>query len=416
MNNASIARALRRAADLLALEGANSFRVRAYRNAARAVAGEPRSLSEQVDAGLDLTRISGVGKEMAAHIRELVERGTLAFAEELAAEIPASLIDVAGLPGVGATRAQQLRHELGIETVEALEAAARIGRLRRLSGFGLASQARILASIEQRRAEAAELGESEVGERAEEELPGLIELVDVRGDLHMHSTWSDGRNTIEEMAVACVALGYEYMAVTDHSRSLKIAGGLDAEDLRRQRGEIERVRLRHPEVHILHGAEVEILADGSLDFDDDVLAELDLVVGAVHSRFTLPAAQQTARVLRALEGGLVDVLAHPTGRKIGRRPPMQLDIEAVLRCAAEHHVAVELNALPHRMDLAARHLRLARDLGVRVAIGTDAHRVEALEYMAGGVSQARRARLEKQDVLNALELEAVLRLLKSRRR
>jgi histidinol phosphatase-like PHP family hydrolase len=416
VNNASLARSLRRAADLLDLHGASSFRVQAYRNAARSVEAESRALSEQVDDGVDLTRIPGIGKEMAAHIGELVERGALAFAEELAAEIPASLIDVAALPGVGAARARQFQRELGIVTVEALEAAARTGRVRRLAGFGAASQARILASIEQRRAEAAELAESEIDAAAGEARRGLLEVGHIRGDLHMHSTWSDGHDGIEEMVAACAARGYDFMALTDHSRSLKIAGGLDVGDLNRQRAEVERVRKRHPELQILHGAEVEILPDGSLDYDEDVLARLDVVVAAVHSRFTLPAAEQTARVLRALERGTVDVLAHPTGRKIGRRPPMRFDLEAILRCAAEHEVAVELNALPQRMDLTVRQLERARELGVKVAIGTDAHRVDGLELMTTGVAHARRAGLRKPDVLNAMKLKPLLRFLRGRRK
>lgn len=252
-------------------------------------------------------------------------------------------------------------------------------------------------------------GEIEAAENGT--LPRLLEPGDIRGDLQMHSTWSDGRNTIEEMVAACEALGYEYMAITDHSRSLTVAGGLDERRLRLQAGEIERVRQRHPGIRILHGAEVEILPDGALDFPDEVLAGLDLVVAAVHSRFDLPAAVQTQRILRALENPQVDVLAHPTGRKIDRRRPMRMDLDEVLACAAENHVAVELNALPRRLDLKDTQVRRACQLGAMVVIDTDAHSVDDLANMALGVAQARRGWLGANDLLNALPLGDLLQRL-----
>jgi len=233
-------------------------------------------------------------------------------------------------------------------------------------------------------------------------LPRLIEVGDMRGDLQMHSTWSDGRNTLEEMVAGCAAHGYEYMAITDHSKALAMVNGLDARRLKLQWLEIDAIRARHPEIHLLRAMEIDILADGTLDLEDEMLAGLDLVMVSIHSRFELPAEQQTARVLRALEHPQVNILAHPTGRKINRRKPIALDVEAVLARAAELGVAVEINASPARLDLKDTHAMLARELGCRIVISTDAHRIAELGTMRYGVDQARRAGLEPRHVLNTL--------------
>jgi DNA polymerase (family 10) len=233
-------------------------------------------------------------------------------------------------------------------------------------------------------------------------LPHLIRVEDLRGDLHMHSTWSDGRSSIEEMVEACAARGYEYMVISDHSKALAMAGGLDAYRLRLQWLEIDGVRARHPEIQVLKAMEVDILGDGSLDLEDEMLAGLDLVLVSLHSRLDLPLAQQTARVLRALEHPAVSIFCHPTARLINRRKPAELDLEVILGRAAALGVAVELNASPHRLDLKDTHLRLARDLGCKVVIDTDSHRPRELDQMRYGVEQARRAGLAAADVLNTL--------------
>src|SRR6185295_6490952 len=237
-------------------------------------------------------------------------------------------------------------------------------------------------------------------------LPALIELQDLRGDLHMHSTWSDGRNTIEEMVTACAARGYEYMVISDHSKSLAMTGGLDANRLRLRWHELAAGRARHPEIRILRAMEVDILGDGSLDLEEDMLAGLDLVLVSLHSRFDLPAEQQTARVLRALEHPEVNIFCHPTARYINRRKPVEMDVDLVLRRAAELGVAVELNSNPHRLDLKDTHLRLAKELGCKLVIDSDSHRVRELELLRYGIEQARRAGLEAKDVLNTLPFEA----------
>ncbi|MGD8279415.1 MAG: PHP domain-containing protein [Gemmatimonadota bacterium] len=233
--------------------------------------------------------------------------------------------------------------------------------------------------------------------------PGIV----VRGDLHLHTTWSDGRDTVERMARACLSRGYAYLAITDHSRSLRVARGLSPERLRMQWAEIDRVRARVPEIRILRGLEVDILPSGGLDLPDDMLEALDLVIISVHSRLDMPRARFTDRVIRAMSHPATDILGHPTGRMIGRRKPSDLDLDAVLRAAAELDVAVEINAQPHRLDLDADNARRAREIGVRLAIDTDAHAVGALDYMAAGLRLAADAGLASTDVLNASTLPAL---------
>jgi DNA polymerase (family 10) len=249
-------------------------------------------------------------------------------------------------------------------------------------------------------------GEIEAAEQGT--LPNLIRLEDMRGDLQMHSTWSDGKNSIEEMLEACAAKGYEYFALTDHSKALAMTGGMDAEKLARQWEEIDEVVARHDEIRFLRSMEVDILADGSLDLEEEWLEKLDLVVVSVHSRFNLPAEEQTARILAAVRHPQVNILAHPTGRIINEREPFPFDLEAVLDACVENDVAVELNAHPARLDLKDTHLMRAKKKGAKVVISTDAHRAPELDLMSYGVEQARRAWLETGDVINAWPLEALL--------
>ncbi|HEX9729983.1 MAG TPA: DNA polymerase/3'-5' exonuclease PolX [Gemmatimonadales bacterium] len=239
-------------------------------------------------------------------------------------------------------------------------------------------------------------------------LPSLVTVGAMRGDLQMHSTWSDGKHSIEEMLVGCAARGYEYFALTDHSKSLAMTGGLDEVALREQWREIDDVTARHPEIRLLRSMEIDILRDGSLDLADEMIAQLDIAVVSIHSLFDLPSGTQTARIVKALEHAGVHVLAHPTGRLINRREPIAFDLDAVLQCAKAHNVAVELNAHPNRLDLKDTQVVLAREMGVRVVISTDAHRVEELDLMRYGVEQARRAWLEPAHVLNTLPLPALL--------
>jgi DNA polymerase (family X) len=573
MDNAAIASALNEVADLLEIAGENPFRIRAYRNAVHTVEGETVPFRRRVEAGEDLTALPGIGKEMAAHIRELVADGRLSILDELGAKVPRSLLELMRLPNLGPKKAKRLWEELGITTVDGLEAAARAGQIAGLAGFGAKSQEKILAGIADYRqnvsrfridqAERAVLpllerlralpgveqveaagsfrrrkesvgdldllaiatdsapimaaftqapevasilgaGDTKASvrlasglqvdlrvvpresfgaalvyftgskehnvrlrgravdqgltvneygvfhllpgdERAKGErvagtteaevyaslglpwippelredhgeldaalagrLPQRLEPSDLRGDLHMHSTWSDGQASIEEMVTACAARGYEYMVISDHSKVLAMARGLDAGRLREQAREIAEVQARHPEIRILKSQEVDILADGSLDLEDDALAELDIVLASVHSRFELPGEQQTRRILAAVAHPAVRVLCHPTGRLIGQRKPYDLDLEAVLGACLEHGVAIELNSAPERLDLKDSHLRLAKELGVPVVISTDAHSVRGLEQIRFGLDQARRAGLEPRHVLNTRPLPELL--------
>ena len=238
-------------------------------------------------------------------------------------------------------------------------------------------------------------------------LPTLVELGDLRGDLHAHTDWSDGRLPLPRLVEEAEALGYEYILVSDHSRSSAVAGGLGPDELRRQIKEIRALQKRH-RIRILAGSECDILADGRMDFPDDVLAELDVVLGAVHSRLTLPRAEMTARIVRALENPAVHVLAHPTGRLVNEREPYELDLEAVLAAARVHGKAVEINSSGRRLDLKDSHARRAGELGVSVAVSSDAHDAPDLGAVALGVAIARRAWLGPAQVVNALPLDRLL--------
>lgn len=246
-------------------------------------------------------------------------------------------------------------------------------------------------------------------------LPRLVEPGDVRGDLQCHTTDSDGQDSLDAMARAAEALGYEYLAVTDHSPAVRIAGGLDREGFRRQRRRIDRLNGRLQHLTVLAGAEVDILADGTLDLDDDTLASLDVVVVSLHSHLDQPETTGTRRVLRALRHPSVDILGHPSGRLIGRRDPVALDWEQVFRTAQEHGVMLEVNAQPERLDLDDIHVRAAIGHGVRLSLGTDAHAAGQLTFMRWGVDQARRGWAEAADLVNTLPLSRLSRLLHAER-
>jgi DNA polymerase (family 10) len=238
-------------------------------------------------------------------------------------------------------------------------------------------------------------------------LPSLLEVGHIRGDLHAHTDWSDGHHPLEELVAAAEARGYEYIIVSDHSRSTTIARGLAPEQLRDQLAKIRALQPRH-RIRILTGSECDILADGSLDFPDEVLAELDVVLAAVHSRHKQAGPEMTARICRALENPHVRILVHPTGRLLGSRDPYDVDLEQVFATARRHGKAVEINASPHRLDLKDTHARRARDLGLRIAVDTDTHYLSELDHVALGVATARRAWIGPEQVVNALPLDRLL--------
>jgi DNA polymerase (family 10) len=246
-------------------------------------------------------------------------------------------------------------------------------------------------------------------------LPDLVRLEQIRGDLQLHTDATDGASTLEEMVRACRARGYAYMAVTDHTKSLRVASGMDQAGFRRQARAIEALRRRRPGLRVYTSAEVDILPDGRLDLDDATLAALDLVMVAVHSKFNLSEARMTERVLRALRHPRVRILAHPTGRLIGRREPFPIDLARVARAAAATGVLLEINAQPERLDLNDVHVKMAREAGARFVIDTDAHRVADLDLMRFGVDQARRGWLSAAEVANTLPPEDFERLIRTPR-
>jgi DNA polymerase (family 10) len=564
VTNAEIAACFNEIADLLDIEGANPFRIRAYRNAARSVLSHPKSMATLVEEGFDLTELPGIGDDLAAKITELVRSGSLHFLEELKHEISPALEELLHIPGLGPKRVHLLHETLRVNTADDLRKALESGRLEALKGFGPKlidavskalkksireeprvrlyeaepvaaallselSRARgviaieVAGSIRRRRETVKDVdivascttendliqrfitlrnvqkivmqgptrssvilsgglhvdlrvvpehafgaalhhftgskghhialrklaaasdfkineygifkGERRVGGEKEgdvykvlgmayiepelrenrgeielarrDALPKLVEPGDIKGDLHLHTTYSDGRNSIREMALAALSKGYDYIAVTDHTKSLRIAHGLDEKGMLRQMEEIDALNEELEGITILKSAEVDILPDGTLDLEDAVLHRLDLTVCAVHSGMHLGRKAQTTRILRAMEHPCFTILAHPTGRLIGLRDPYEVDIEAVIAACRERGCFLELNAQPDRLDLNDLHCKLAKEAGVPISVATDAHSVNDLELMRCGIAQGRRGWLEKTDLLNTLSLKAL---------
>ena len=255
-------------------------------------------------------------------------------------------------------------------------------------------------------------GQQEV-ERAEQgTIPRLVELPDIKGDLHVHTNWSDGHDSIEAMALAAKALGYQYLGIADHSGGRGIAHGLDAERLKQQILEIKQLNQKIGGIHIFTGMEVDIRADGSLDTPDELLAELDIVIAAVHSSMNQSQEQMTRRILGAIENPNVDMLAHPTCRLLPDREPVAVDMEAVFQAAAKTNTILEINAMPSRLDLKDIHTYRARELGIKLVINTDAHRTEHLQFMRFGIGVARRGWCQPQDILNTRPLDEILAYLR----
>lgn len=252
----------------------------------------------------------------------------------------------------------------------------------------------------------------EIEAAAKHRLPALLELSEIRGDLQMHTTASDGRNSIEEMAAAAKALGYDYIALTDHSKAVTVANGLDEKRTLEQIRKIHAANAHKPGIRILAGSEVDVLKDGRLDLNEEVLAQLEVVVVSVHSYMNLERAEMTERILAAIENPYTQIIGHPTGRLLLRRDEFAYDMEKILEAAREHGVVMECNASPERLDLKDTYLRMAKERGVRIVISTDAHTTGGLEAMRYGVSTARRGWIEKKDVINTLPAEKFLAALR----
>jgi DNA polymerase (family 10) len=569
-HNRDIAAKFDELADLLEIQGANAFRVRAYRNAARTIRDLPQTVAQLVRDGTDLTDLPGIGDDLARKIREIVETGELADLQDTVRQVPESLIDVLGVAGLGPKRVKTLYEALGVKDLDGLKQAAETGMIRALSGFGKKTEQNILEELATRgsgetrvrRRDAEELaepliallsnldgvvqatvagsyrrrketvgdldilvtctdpgavmrrfvdyddvervlshgetrasavlkgglqvdlrvvardsygaalhyftgsqahnirvrqlgqqrglkvneygvfaGERRVAGETEAEvfaavglpdivpelredrgeieaalagtLPELVTVADIRGNLHSHTDWSDGAATLAEMAQAAEDRGLAYLAVTDHSQAVRVANGLDADRLARQIDAIDALNARLQGVTLLKSVEVDILEDGRLDLPDDVLARLDLTVCSIHSRMNLSGAQQTTRVLKAMDNPNFTILGHPTGRLLGARSGYQLDMERVIEQARQAGHVLEINAQPARLDLDDTHARMAREAGVKLSIATDAHAQAHLDLMRFGVDQARRAWLRADDVINTREPAGLGRLLRS---
>ena len=255
-------------------------------------------------------------------------------------------------------------------------------------------------------------GEIEAASRGK--LPRLIELKDIKGDLHMHTKASDGAHTIAEMAKEAKDRGYEYIAITEHSKAVKVAGGLNEKELAEHIKRIDKENKRIKGINILKGIEVDIKEDGKLDLDDSILSELDIVIAAIHSKFNMPEDKMTDRILKAFDNRYVNILAHPTGRLIAKRNPYPLDLERVFKEAKERGIIMELNSYPDRLDLKDVHCKMAKEIGVKIIISTDAHTKQQLDNIRYGVITARRGWLEKEDVLNTLEFNRFMKEVKRR--
>lgn len=245
----------------------------------------------------------------------------------------------------------------------------------------------------------------EIDVAIKDDLPALVEYGDIRGDLQMHTNWSDGANTIEEMVKQGRDLGHKFIAITDHVGSLKIAGGMEKDQVLKQAEEIEDIRNRYDDIHVFHGVEANIMKDGSLDVSEDLLSEVDVVLGSIHSSFRLNKKEMTKRLVKAIENDYVDIIAHPTSRIIYKREPINVDMDQVLQAAYDNDVVMEINAYPERLDLNDIYVKLAVEKDVKLSIGTDAHRKDHLRFYDLGASVARRGWTEKEDLINTYSLK-----------
>ena len=554
MTNKAVARRLKLTADLIELTGGNPFRARAFASGARAVERLDEPL-EQLVADDTLTDVQGIGKGLAADIREIVATGELAITDRLLQSLPPGLPDVLRVRGLGVKKVKTLWNDAGVTSLDELEAAAASGRLAELDGFGAKTVQNILASVEELRTYAGKAhlreaylqaaafrlalvdaglradlagavrrqcnvvegidlvatgpadtiadvlsglglaptaspaaitatapiglpltvwiaepssygrtlfertgseahlaafrdahgepadvadedevyaraglspvpaplreGGGELARAADGAFPELVSVGDLRGTVHNHSTWSDGAHTLREMADAARERGLGYFGVCDHSRSLQIAHGLSVAQLQEQRTEVDALNAEYADAghdfRIFAGSEVDILSDGSMDYPDDVLAGLDLVVASVHTGFRMSEDEATARLVAAVSNPYVDVLGHPTGRLLLRRAGYPVDFEAVLDACAQHGVAVELNANPWRLDLDWTVLQAATDRGVLVSINPDAHAIDGLDDVRWGVASAQKGALTAASSLTSKTADELASWLAARR-
>jgi histidinol phosphatase-like PHP family hydrolase len=430
--NEEVAALLHEYAELLGLTGGDVFRARNYEKAAKAVAGYPDDLGAVPDAAL--TKIPGVGSSIAGKIAEYRRSGTIAVLDELRAKIPSGVQEIAKVPGLGPKRALQLSHELGLASVADLEDAVRRGKLHGLSGFGAKSEERILRGIgvitrdaalrdvlrslptgapadDIYAALAAYYGLAAPGGRQQQ--AALVRGQDLLGDLHTHTDLTDGVASLGAMIEAAQGRGYEYYAITDHAPNL-VMQRMTTEKMLDQRAAVRALQ-DSTAMTLLHGAELNIAPDGSVDWDADFLAGFDLCVASVHSSFEQDRATMTKRFITAAENPRVNIIGHPLTRKIGRRPSVEADLDALYAACARTGTALEVNASPDRMDLPPQHIAAAREAGVKFAIDTDAHSLADLTNMRYGVAAARFGGLTSADVINAWPLDQLEEFLRKGR-
>jgi len=427
--NQEAAALLREYAELLGLTGGDPFRARNYERAAKSVAGYPADIAALSDKGL--TAIDGVGASIAAKIAESRRTGTFQALEELRAEIPPGVAQLAKVPGVGPKRALQLVRELGITSAAELAEAIRRGRLRGVAGFGPKTEERILRGIDVAAGDAAlrdalralpdgagvddiyAVLAAQLGPAADAGRGGLIRTQDIRGDLHTHTNLTDGIVSLEGMIAAAEARGYAYYAVTDHAPNLVMQRMTD-EKMLAQRDQL-RALADTTGMALLHGSELNIAPDGTVDWDQNFLSGFDICLASIHSSFEQDRATMTKRFLTAVENPAVNIIGHPVTRKVGRRPPVDVDLDALYAACARTGTALEVNASPDRMDLPPQHIAAARDAGVKFAIDTDAHSLVDLTNLRYGIAAARFGGLTPADVINAWPLDKLTDFLRKGR-
>ena len=425
--NDEVAALLREYAELLSITGGDQFRARNYEKAAKAVGGYPGDLGAVPDAAL--TKISGVGSSIAGKITEFRRTGTIAAVDELRARIPPGVQQIAKVPGIGPKRALQLNRELGIASIADLDTAVRAGRLRQVSGFGAKSEERILRSIgvitrdQPLRDALAALPSDATVEQIEAVLAanipeitasgghhGLVQTKDLRGDLHTHTNLTDGIASLAEMVAAARKHGYQYYAVTDHAPNLVMQQMTDSKMLA-QRAEVAALAGRAG-LDLLHGTELNIGPDGSVDWEAGFLEGFDICVASVHSHFDQDRKTMTERFITAVENPYVNIIGHPLTRKLGRRPPVDVDLDALYEACARTGTALEINASPARMDLPPEDIHAAKDRGVKFSIDSDAHSLGDLNNIPYGVASARLGGLTDDDVINTWPLKRLTEFLR----
>jgi DNA polymerase (family 10) len=569
--NNEIAKKFENIANLLAIKGADEFRIRAYRDAAITIRRQSQNMEDMIDEGKDLTQLPNIGKDLANKIKTIVKTGELPLLNKLEKQIPIKLTELLNIKGLGPERVAKMYNELNIESVEDLREAIDKGELEKLEGFGKkmvkkisrelrnytptkakrvplkeaieiakpfvkhieeirpsAERVEIAGSYRRRKATVGDLdivavreskdvvfnktldyeniknvmskGETKssvelqngmqvdlrlfdkeefatamiyfTGSKAHNielrsiakdkgwkineygifegdkkfttkteadvykklgleyippelrenrgeikaarngQLPKLIKLKDIKGDLQIHTKLSDGENNLEEITENCCSNGYEYLAITDHSSNIGVIRGVERGKIDEYIERIRKADQNQKNIRVLAGVEVDVLEDGRLFLQDHLLKQFDVVTFAIHSRFDMDKDKQTDRILRAMDNPYVNIFAHPTGRIINKREPYQFDFEKVMNRAKENNIIMEINAHPERLDLNDINIKAAKEIGVKFSISTDAHSIEEMNYMKYGVWQARRGWIEKGDVINTLKYEDFFKAIK----